>query len=986
VRPGPWTSHVAGGVAIAVVAMSGAVAARAGEPGPGQVTVAIQGPHKGWEGQLLSFAADLPDRPLRHDAAGFSPPIPSDSGGALPVAWSAPVDFVWDFGDGTGPVTVHDRSAASHAYAKEGSFTITVGVKSGDTVVARARHEVVVTNHPPRELRVAAVEVDPATQTVELSGTADDVASDRPLRYHWEYGDGGQEEGEDLWEPRHVYVAPGTYHPRLTVSDSSGAQHSASGEVVVTGVAEAAGAQRESLAKENATEVVTSGLKATLSGDLAGPFVGEMRAFKGLHVQRIRDGVCRFVFTAWDNARLGYLMAVLDLPGVPPGGARFHFDKPLFALVLDPKAPTYETEKKFMVGTAGAGGLGGLVDRMTGGITQVMSESKKHKIDENVGLDIGAREPQREQVPTASSSPFGLEKRQSFKVVAGNLDLSFVPGERATATYDLKMQNTDRKPPPGLRAFSFDGSFALDLAAARRDGVIHYEGCEPRQLEVESTSPVDGEQHVYTLRPPVRVDFNLPLDPDSIDAERFQLTYPEPSTGQPVAVPARLLRDRAAAWLVPERNLQGGVRYTARVKTGDEGARARGGATIPDADGSGWYTWTFATRIDFETKGGPGTPLLACTLYQTTRDAPLVPCKPAVARVYASWKGAESVHPSARVKEFEARVVLWDSKRHEVASTHHRFVRPDLWDTDGVKDPKAEHTAQIFGWTPSADDGDYTVALQIETKPGKHIYRYFAACPTTHWDLAPVITVDYLALVVGEWEKNPAELQAALPVMRRLIAAAEEYALQLFPLAAIKGGPLRVFQLEKGQQHPPSWCDSACFRSSVKAQLQRASDADIVVGFAPQEVLGGGSTGPRLDGGHPAVIVSLAGRSTAWFPRYVEGLVHEIGHALGLDHIPTVSPPERKRAENLRKGDEPLLYRGIEGFRLTADGGGGWNKSSSEGNEQGPWLVQLMYPTTIPTDEAFIADHSYRDIQRFFGKLHWQANQAASTPCASASR
>jgi Bacterial Ig-like domain len=582
-------------------------------------------------------------------------------------------------------------------------------------------------------------------------------------------------------------------------------------------------------------------------------------------------------------------------------------------------------------------------------------------------------------VPVAASSPFGLDERQAFKVVSGGLDLTFVPGQRAVGTYDFAMRNTASEPPPGFAAFSFKGSFALDLVAARRDGVIRYEGCEPAELAIEETSPDNGEQQVYNLRPPVGVRFNLPVDPASIDADRFQLTYPDPATAEPVAVAARLLRDRATAWLVPETDLETGVRYTARVKTGDDGVRGAGGARLPDPDGGGWYRWTFATRLDFEPRG-EGRPLLACNLYQTARDAPLLAGKPAVARVYADWSGAASVHPSAQVEEFDARVVLWDSQRREVASTYHHFVRPDLWKQRGIDTAKAEHTAQIYGWSPASAAGAYQVALEIETKPGKRVLRYFASCPTKLWDYAPVLTIDYFAMVVGEWEENPAELEATLPVLQRLIAAAQENAVQLFPIAAIEGGPLKVVELE-GDQRPPPGCGSACFLGGVRSQLQAASHADIVVGFAPQEVLGGGSTGPRLPSGQ-AVLVSLAGRSEAWFPRYVDALVHEIGHALDLEHIPQVSESERQRATALRDaallGGSPLRYQGIEGFRLTADGGAGWNKSAAEGNEQGDWLAPLMYPTTIPVDEAFIANHHYRAIQRTFEKLHWARNRAPS--------
>ena len=123
--------------------------------------------------------------------------------------------------------------------------------------------------------------------------------------------------------------------------------------------------------------------------------------------------------------------------------------------------------------------------------------------------------------------------------------------------------------------------------------------------------------------------------------------------------------------------------------------------------------------------------LLACHLFQSARDVPLIPDKPAAARVYASWEKQADVHKDYQVKTIGAKVLLKDWNHNLLAYERHTLVRPDLWDDFGIDKSKAEHTAQITGFVPT-EDLNRGLRAEVEVWTGefegqKSVYR--ALCP-----------------------------------------------------------------------------------------------------------------------------------------------------------------------------------------------------------------------------------------------------------------
>ena len=116
-----------------------------------------------------------------------------------------------------------------------------------------------------------------------------------------------------------------------------------------------------------------------------------------------------------------------------------------------------------------------------------------------------------------------------------------------------------------------------------------------------------------------------------------------------------------------------------------------------------------------------------------------------------------------------------------------------------------------------------------------------------------------------------------LPVIQNVVAEAEDYAKQVFPISEIRSGGIRVVQLEDSDRWPPG-CGPGCFGSAVQADLQALSSADIVVGLVPHDLrppdqrqqswlgLSGGNASAELVSGQ-GVVVSLVGPTAAFQPR-----------------------------------------------------------------------------------------------------------------------
>ncbi len=919
--------------------------------------------------------------------AMIRPRMSRPGGGMFDAVGQEPYEIVWTFGDGSPPVNTGTRPTVSHVFGQQGAYSVSVEVKNARGTISTWTRQIMIDNVAPRVGPITSVRLDGAPRTLELTGRVTDTPKD-VLTWRWDFGDGTTETGQDLWRVRHTWQQESTYTVTLTVSDADSGTHETTAEVTV-GERPAARAPAET----TRAEVPVTRFAGSTSGAIGTSLEGTVKPIAGLYLRQASPGVCRFVFSAWDPTTLAHALFRADLRNLRDGGVKYRV-QPQFTLQFHDTVERYRaSEQALSVDTMGAAltGLRGLAD-MVGG-TPVEPR-------ERVGVDPAASAPAApdERQPPARS-PLGLNEVASFRYAGGTVDLLVHTHDRAEATFDVTLENTDKDAAGAMRALSFTGSFSLDLQAARSQGIVSYEGCASAPFTIRSTSPDDDARHERSGASP-RVSFSAPYDPRTLDDTTFQLGYRDTAGGF-VPVPARIARGERLAVLEPDEPLFGGVRYEARVKTGPDGVRGRNGEELEDPSGEGYHTWSFHSRLVFRHDEQTSlSPNLSCHVLQTVRDAPLIRNKPAVARIYADWTQHPAVHADDQLQSFNGRVTLKDTAGTTLASATHEFVRPDLWATRGLSQADAEHTANLFGWLPQGHEGrQLRVEIAAETAPGAWETIYHTRCPASYWEPEPTLKIDYYQMAIGDWFPWPPA--STIQTLHTVYSKGEQFALQVFPLQSIQGryrgtmvmGPRMHAQLlgarllYEGEPIAQNAANILASELTMSYATLHATDADLVLGFGPSPFLSGGRADVLLTQGAPGAIRSLFDDDPALRDRYIYAWVHEVGHYLLLDHIPYYTTTEEYQALDKMRESPVFQYDGIEGFRILPPGWTGWNKSSTEGNGEGPRIVPLMFPATVPYRNTFIATHHYHKIQQLIERNNLFAARrvAAQAPVLVAS-
>ena len=156
--------------------------------------------------------------------------------------------IIWDFGDGSDPVT---RTATggtpfeeTHTYANSGVYLVTLTVVDDEGGVGQATLQVEVVNQAPANLSVTELGAASAGQLTSFAGTVSDFGSDY-LRGTLNFGDGtktpivlkprtpvngtegeGDSQQEYEFAARHVYASGGMIPVTLTVIDQDGSTSS----------------------------------------------------------------------------------------------------------------------------------------------------------------------------------------------------------------------------------------------------------------------------------------------------------------------------------------------------------------------------------------------------------------------------------------------------------------------------------------------------------------------------------------------------------------------------------------------------------------------------------------------------------------------------------------------------------------------------------------------------------------------------------------
>lgn len=133
----------------------------------------------------------------------------------------------WDWGDGT----TSEGAEATHAYADNGTYFVTVSVDDGDGGNDSSTQSITIRNVAP----VIASTSIPGTAieggAISLSAVATDAGTADVLSYSWDFGDGSTATGASV---SHTWADDGTYTVRLRVNDDENASVSTTATVVVS--------------------------------------------------------------------------------------------------------------------------------------------------------------------------------------------------------------------------------------------------------------------------------------------------------------------------------------------------------------------------------------------------------------------------------------------------------------------------------------------------------------------------------------------------------------------------------------------------------------------------------------------------------------------------------------------------------------------------------------------------------------------------------
>jgi len=155
-----------------------------------------------------------PEHPYQGDTVTFNASTSYDPDGVI-------VSYFWDFGDGTNAT----GEIATHIYADDGIYTVTLTVTDNDELSDITSMGITVLNRPPVASFVESAETVYTGEAITFNASDSYDPDGTIVSYFWDFGDGTNATGVIV---DHSYADDGTYTVILTVTDDDGATASAS--------------------------------------------------------------------------------------------------------------------------------------------------------------------------------------------------------------------------------------------------------------------------------------------------------------------------------------------------------------------------------------------------------------------------------------------------------------------------------------------------------------------------------------------------------------------------------------------------------------------------------------------------------------------------------------------------------------------------------------------------------------------------------------
>ena len=192
-------------------------------------------------GQVGLASATVNITNLSPTITSFSVPATSNEGASINVTSAAtdpagaldPLTYTWTWGDGSPSTT---GANASHTFADNGIYTVTLWVEDGDGGLVTRSQGVTVANVAPTitSLTVPAASVPGVSVSVSATATDPGGGAD-PLTYTWVWGDGSPN-GSGA-STSHTYGVTASYTVQLIVSDGDGGSATQSQTIVIGNLA-----------------------------------------------------------------------------------------------------------------------------------------------------------------------------------------------------------------------------------------------------------------------------------------------------------------------------------------------------------------------------------------------------------------------------------------------------------------------------------------------------------------------------------------------------------------------------------------------------------------------------------------------------------------------------------------------------------------------------------------------------------------------------